>query len=71
LTITDSQSELEKIIQQYPNGNSINSWDNSIFTQALEKLVRMKGTNKSTEIEKMCKDYFSVDSLITKISCDE
>jgi hypothetical protein len=67
LTITDSHSELEKIIQQYPNGNSINSWDNSIFAQALDKLVRMKSTNKSTEIEKMCKEYFSVDSLIAKI----
>lgn len=71
LTITDSQSELEKIIQQYPNGISINSWENSIFAQALDKLVRMKGTNKSTEIEKMCKDYFSVDSLIAKIINDE
>lgn len=71
LTITDSQSELEKIIQQYPNGISINSWESSIFAQALDKLVRMKTTNKSTEIEKMCKDYFSVDSLIAKIIIDE
>lgn len=71
LTITDSQSELERIIQQYPNGISINSWQNSIFAQALDKLVRMKGTKKSTQIKNMCQDYFSVDSLIAKIVSDE
>lgn len=71
LTITDSQSELEKIIQQYPNGISINRWENSIFAQALYKLVHMKGTKNSKEIQNMCQDYFSVDSLIAKIINDE
>lgn len=71
LTITDSQSELEKIIEEYPYGISINSWDNHAFTKALDQLVRMKATYKSKEIKNMCQQYFSIDSLINKIFSDE
>jgi colanic acid biosynthesis glycosyl transferase WcaI len=71
LTITDSQSELEKIIQQYSNGISINSWENHTFAITLDQLVHMKSTSKGSEIESMCQDYFSVDSLIAKIVSDE
>jgi hypothetical protein len=71
LTITDSQSELEKIIQEYPNGISIISWENHAFTKALNQLVRMKATYKSQEIKNMCQQYFSIDSLINKIFSDE
>lgn len=71
LTITDSQSELEKIIQEYPYGISINSWENQAFTKALDQLVRMKATYKSKEIKNMCQQYFSIDSLINKIFSDE
>jgi hypothetical protein len=71
LTITDNQSELEKIIQEYPNGISINSWENHAFTKALNQLVRMKATYKSQEIKNMCQQYFSIDSLINKIFSDE
>lgn len=71
LSITDKKSELEKIIQQYPNGISINSWNSATFAQALEKLVHMKSSNNTNEIDKMCQNYFSVDSLIEKIIDDE
>lgn len=67
LAITDSNSDLEKIINNYPNGMCINSWDKREFLTSIKKLIQQNISIDTNKIDEICSKHFSIDSLISKI----
>lgn len=68
LAITDSNSDLEVMLNKYPNSKVINNWEEKLFYESVIALVKQKTFDSSKEIDEICSDYFSIDSLIDKIT---
>ena len=67
LAITDSNSDLEKIIKKYPNGVCVNSWNKNDFLTSIKKLIQQNNSIDTNKIDEICSKHFSIDSLISKI----
>ena len=68
LAITDFNSDLEAMLNKYPNSKVINNWEEKLFYKSVRALVKQKTYDSSKEIDEICTDYFSIDSLIDKIT---
>ena len=68
LAITDSNSDLEVMLNKYPNSKVINNWEEKLFYESVRVLVKQKTYDSSKETDEICTDYFSIDSLIDKIT---
>lgn len=67
LAITDTNSDLERIIKKYPNGTYVNSWNENDFLTSIKKLIQQNSFIEDNEINEICSKHFSIDSLISKI----
>ena len=67
LAITDSNSDLERIIKKYPNGVCVNSWNEKDFLTSIKKLIQQNNSIDTNKINEICSKHFSIDSLISKI----